>query len=204
MASERPHDTVYIVDDDTLVRSSIEATVVSAGFRAEKFTSATHFLNCISTLDVGCALVDIRMPGIDGLQLLDELKRRNSPLSVVILTGFADIPIAVRAIKNGALDILQKPFNRAQLLAQIASAIGISKEKLAHIRAAEEKRAKYNTLTDREREVVKLVAAGWTNKEIAARLGLSSRTVEIHRAHVMEKLAVRNLTELLHATGRGG
>ena len=204
MASERPRGTVYIVDDDSIVRSSIEATLASAGLRVEKFASAAHFLSCITALSGGCVLVDFRMPGIDGLELQEELKRRNSPLSVIILTGYADVPLAVRAIKNGALDILQKPFNRAQLLAEVASAIAISKEKFAQMQAMEQKLARLNALTNREREVANLLVVGRTNKEIAETLGLSFRTVEIHRAHVMEKLAVRNLPDLLRVTGKGG
>lgn len=204
MASERPRGTVYIVDDDSIVRSSIEATLASAGLRVEKFASAAHFLSCITALSAGCVLVDFRMPGIDGLELQEELKRRNSPLSVIILTGYADVPLAVRAIKNGALDILQKPFNRAQLLAEVASAIAISKEKFAQMQAMEQKLARLNALTNREREVANLLVVGRTNKEIAETLGLSFRTVEIHRAHVMEKLAVRNLPDLLRVTGKGG
>jgi len=204
VASERPHGTAYIVDDDSLVRSSIEATLASAGFRVEKFASAAHFLSCITAPSVGCVLVDFRMPGIDGLELQEELKGRNSPLSVIILTGYADVPLAVRAIKNGALDILQKPFNRAQLLAEVASGIAISKEKFAQIQAMEEKLARLNALTNREREVANLLVVGQTNKEIAETLGLSFRTVEIHRAHVMEKLAVHNLPDLLRVTGKGG
>ncbi len=204
MASEHPRGTVFIVDDDSLVRSSIEATLASAGFRVEKFASAAHFLSCITALSVGCVLVDFRMPGIDGLELQEELKLRNSPLSVIILTGYADVPLAVRAIKNGALDILQKPFNRAQLLAEVASGIAISKERFARIQAMEEKLARLNALTSREREVVNLLIVGRTNKEIAETLGLSFRTVEIHRAHVMEKLAVHNLPDLLRVTGKGG
>jgi two-component system response regulator FixJ len=204
MASERLYGIVFIIDDDALVRSSIEATLVSAGFRTEKFASATHFLTCVTPLHVGCVLVDFRMPGIDGLELQEELSRRNSPLSVIILTGYADVSLAVRAIKNGALDILEKPVKRAQLLTEVASGIAISEEKFAQIRAAEEKRAKLSALTDREREVVDLLVAGRTNREIAERLGLSCRTIEIHRAHVMEKLAVRNLPDLLRATGRSG
>ena len=203
VASEQSHDAVYVVDDDSLVRSSIEAALAPAGFRVEKFASAAHFLSCITAFNVGCVLVDFRMPGIDGLELQEELKRRNSPLSVIILTGYADVPLAVRAIKNGALDILQKPFHLAELRAQVASGIAISKEKFAQIQAIEEKQAKLNALTDRELEVVNLLVVGRTNKEIAESLGLSSRTVEIHRAHVMEKLAVHNLPDLLRATGRG-
>ena len=203
VASEQSHDAVYVVDDDSLVRSSIEAALAPAGFWVEKFASAAHFLSCITAFNVGCVLVDFRMPGIDGLELQEELKRRNSPLSVIILTGYADVSLAVRAIKNGALDILQKPFHLAELRAQVASGIAISKEKFAQIQAIEEKQAKLNALTDRELEVVNLLVVGRTNKEIAESLGLSSRTVEIHRAHVMEKLAVHNLPDLLRATGRG-
>lgn len=201
MVSERLSGTIFIVDDDPLVRSSLEITLNSVGLRTEKFASATHFLTYVTPLHVGCLLVDFRMPGIDGLELQAELTRQNAPISVIIMTGYADISLAVRAIKGGAVDVLEKPFKRAQLLSQIASGLATAQEKLARIRATETNRAKLGALTGREREVARLLIVGQTNKEIARALGLSPRTVEIHRARVMEKLDVSNLPALVRIAG---
>lgn len=204
MTSERMNGKVFIIDDDPLVRSSLEAVLSSAGFATEKFASASYFLTCTTPMHVGCVLADFRMPGIDGLQLQEELSRRNSPLSVIIITGYADVPLAVRAVKNGAFDLLEKPFKQSQLIAQVTTGITLSREKFLQIRAAEERQARLGGLTDREREVADLLIAGRTNREIAESLRLSPRTVEIHRAHLMEKLAVRNLPELLRVVGQTG
>jgi two-component system response regulator FixJ len=201
VVSERLSGTVFIVDDDPLLRSSLEVTLNSAGLKTEKFASAAYFLTYLTPLHVGCLLVDLRMPGIDGLELQTELALRNAPISAIIMTGYADVALAVRAIKGGALDVLEKPFKRTQLLCQVASGLALAREKLARIRATETSRARLNALTDREREVVKLLLAGQTNKEIARALGLSPRTVEIHRARVMEKLDVSNLPALVRMAG---
>lgn len=197
---EQVNGTVYIVDDDALVRASLEVTLRSAGFEAVKFASGTHFLASVEPLCVGCLLADYRMPGMNGVELQAELARRNSTISVIILTGYADVQLAVSAMRNGALDILEKPFKRAQLLALVFSGMARSQETFTQIRVKEEKRALLNTLTDREREVVQFLIAGHTNKEIAKILALSSRTVEVHRAHVMQKLGVVNLPELIRIT----
>ena len=202
MASEQTNGRVFIIDDDPLVRSSLEVVLSSAGFTTEKFASASYFLTCMTSAYAGCVLADFRMPGIDGLQLQEELARRNSPLSVIILTGYADVSLAVRAVKNGAFDLLEKPFKQSQLIAQVTTGIRLSREKLSQIRATQERQARLSGLTEREREVVDHLIAGRTNREIAESLRLSPRTVEIHRAHLMEKLAVRNLPELLRAVGR--
>jgi two-component system response regulator FixJ len=189
--------TVFIVDDDPLIRASLEATLTSVGIRAEKFASAEQFLVYAGHHQTGCLLVDIRMPGMDGLELQEELLRRNVPVSVIIMTGHADVPLAVRAMKSGALDILEKPFKRETLLSKISVALAIANEKFARLEQAEAIQAKVLTLTLRERQVVKLLAAGQSNKEIARTLNLSSRTVEIHRARAMEKLEVDNLPALV-------
>ena len=201
MVSERLSGTVFIVDDDPLLRSSLEVTLNSVGLRTEKFASASYFLTCLTPLHVGCLLVDLRMPGIDGLELQTELTRRNAPISAIIMTGYADVALAVRAIRGGALDVLEKPFKRTQLLCQVASGLALAREKLAQIRATETSRARLDALTEREKEVVKLLLVGQTNKEIARALGLSPRTVEIHRARVMEKLDVSNLPALVRMAG---
>ena len=202
MTSEQANGRVFIIDDDPLVRASLEAVLSCAGFATEKFASASYFLTCVTSAYVGCALADFRMPGIDGLQLQEELARRNSPLSVIILTGYADVSLAVRAVKNGAFDLLEKPFKRSQLIDQVATGIALSKEKFLQMRATEERQARLSGLTDREREVAEFLLAGRTNREIAESLRLSPRTVENHRARLMEKLAVRNLPELLRVVGR--
>lgn len=201
MDSDWHKGTVYIVDDDALVRSSLEAMLISHGYEAQKFTSGLHFLNCVTPMHAGCLLADFRMPDIDGLELQAELARRQSPISVILLTGYADVSLAVRAIKSGVMDIVEKPYKQSQLLARIEAAIARSHEKLEQIRSREERLAKLNALTRREREVAEHLVAGRTNREIARVLGLSARTVEIHRAHVMEKLAVANLSELIREAG---
>ena len=188
---------VFVVDDDPLVRSSIEMTLSAAGFMTEKFASGTHFLACVTPSYVGCLLADVRMPGIDGLELQLELSRLNLPISTIIMTGHADVPLAVRAIKNGAIDILEKPFRRDRLLVQVASAISMAQMKLIQIQAAEADLTRLEMLTDREREVARFLAFGRTTKEIAKALGVSPRTIEIHRARVMQKLCVDSLPALV-------
>jgi two-component system response regulator FixJ len=192
--------TVFIVDDDPLIRASLEATLTSVGLRTEKFASADQFLLYAGPHQVGCLLVDVRMPGMDGLQLQEELLRRNGAISVLIMTGHADVTLAVRAMKSGAVDILEKPFKRETLLAKISVALEIANQKSAGIEQSTAREAKLLTLTSREREVVILLAAGQSNKEIARNLNLSSRTVEVHRARAMEKLEVESLAALVLMT----
>ena len=192
---------VYIVDDDPLVRSSLEHIVAAAGYEPEKFATASHFLRCLTASHVGCVLADYRMPGMDGLALQEELARRKSPLSVIIITGYADVPLAVKAIRRGAVNFIEKPLDRRSLLDDVATAIAKSRERADCFRTSRAIEKRLDLLTDRERQVVDQLIAGRTNRQIAEHLGLSTRTIEVHRAHAMEKLAVANLLELARALG---
>ena len=198
--SEKQGDTVFVVDDDALVRRSLEATLSLAGFRVVQFASAQQFLAQITPGQSGCVLADIRMPGMDGLTLQEELSRRYSSMPVIIITGHADVPLAVRAMKAGALDVLEKPFSNEKLIAQVKSALAIAADKAAEASLRERLSQRLQMLSARERDVWKLVVEGYSNREIAGALAISPRTVDIHRARVMEKLGAESLAELVRMT----
>lgn len=197
---EKPRETVFVVDDDAFVRRSLEVTLSLAGFRIVQFASAQHFLAQIAPDQSGCVVVDIRMPGMDGLALQEELSRRHAFMSVIIITGHADVPLAVRAMRAGAVDVLQKPISNEKLIAQIKSALAISAEKATEASLREKLSQKLKMLSDRERDVLRLVVEGYPNREIARTLAISPRTVDIHRARVMEKLDAGSLAELVRMT----
>jgi two-component system response regulator FixJ len=197
---EKQRETVFVVDDDALVRRSLEVTLSLAGFRIVQFASAQHFLAQIAPDQSGCVVVDIRMPGMDGLALQEELSRRHAFMSVIIITGHADVPLAVRAMRAGAVDVLQKPISNEKLIAQIKSALAISAEKATEASLREKLSQKLKMLSDRERDVLRLVVEGYPNREIARTLAISPRTVDIHRARVMEKLDAGSLAELVRMT----
>jgi len=197
---EKPRETVFVVDDDALVRRSLEVTLSLAGFRIVQFASAQHFLAQIAPDQSGCVVVDIRMPGMDGLALQEELSRRHAFMSVIIITGHADVPLAVRAMRAGAVDVLQKPISNEKLIAQIKSALAISAEKATEASLREKLSQKLKMLSDRERDVLRLVVEGYSNRKIAGALAISPRTVDIHRARVMEKLDAGSLAELVRMT----
>jgi two-component system response regulator FixJ len=189
-----PRASVFIVDDDPAVRAGLGALLEASGYAAEAFESAEDFLARPAPPAPGCVLVDVRMPGMSGLELQRELKRRAIALPVVVITGHGDIPMAVAALKAGAVDFLEKPFDSDALLAAVEQAVnraapqGETDADLA---------ARLEQLTPRERQVMDLVVAGLPNKTIAFRLGIAVRTVEIHRARVMEKIGARNLAHLV-------
>jgi len=196
-----PEPIVYIVDDDESVRLGLGALLVAKGYAALAFPSAEAFLAALPERPTGCALVDIRMPRMSGLELQSELKRRGVRLPIVIVTGHGDVPVAVAALKAGAVDFLEKPFDGEALLAAIAEALRIGalpQVELPFERGAVESR--FAQLSQREREVMDLVVAGQPNKVIAHRLKIALRTVEIHRARVMEKTGARSLSELVRMT----
>lgn len=197
---EKPRETVFVVDDDALVRRSLEVTLSLAGFRIVQFASAQHFLAQIAPDQSGCVVVDIRMPVMDGLALQEELSRRHAFMSVIIITGHADVPLAVRAMRAGAVDVLQKPISNEKLIAQIKSALSISADKATEASLREKLSQKLKMLSDRERDVLRLVVEGYPNREIARALAISPRTVDIHRARVMEKLDAGSLAELVRMT----
>jgi two-component system response regulator FixJ len=197
---EQFNDIVFVVDDDALVRRSLEASLALAGFRVAQFASAQQFLDQISPGQSGCVLMDMRMPGMDGLELQEELSNRHSSLSVIIITGHADVPLTVRAIRAGALDVLEKPFSNEKLIAQVRSALAIAAEKANQASLRDSLSRKIQRLSSRERDVLKLVVQGHSNKEIAGALVISPRTVDIYRARVMEKLKAGSLAELVRMT----
>ncbi len=188
---------VYIVDDDEPIRDSLSLQLSSAGFMVRSFGSAQGFLDAAPALAPGCLVSDVRMPDMDGLELLRRLTERAMPFTVVVMTGYADVPIAVRAMKAGAVDFVEKPFSEEAILGSIA----LAQDRLARGReegeAAEAARARLALLTERERQVLEGLAAGLPNKSVAYDLGISARTVEVHRARIMEKMQARNLSHLV-------
>ena len=189
--------TVFVVDDDDGVRTSLGILLDSAGYRAVPFSSAADFLAQYDPVRPGCLLLDMRMPGMTGMELIQELARRGSFLPVIFITGHGDVPMAVEAMKAGAFDFLQKPFSPRDLLERIERALAADTEARHVLSRTEELRQRYATLTPREKEVMSLIVAGHANKVIAMDLKLSERTVEIHRARVMEKMATRSVAHLV-------
>ena len=186
--------TVFILDDDAAVRDSLGMLIESAGYKAEAFASCREFLTRPPFPPRSCLLLDVHMPEMSGLQLQDELARRGLKLPVIVMTGQADVPVAVRAMKAGALDFIEKPFSDELMLESIRAAIVARPPKPAGDPAIAKRIAE---LTPREHDVMLQMIAGNPNKVTAYNLGISPRTVEIHRARVMEKMAAHSLSELV-------
>ncbi|MBK8288634.1 MAG: response regulator transcription factor [Pseudomonadales bacterium] len=189
--------TVFVVDDDDAVRESLAFLMKSIGLKAESFPSAQDFLNSYNPARAGCLVLDIRMPGMSGLELQDKLIQMGSILPIIFITGHGDVPMAVKAIKAGAADFVQKPFRDQELIDRIREVL----EEDSHARAEKLQRTeilrRMETLTEREREVMGQVVDGKANKVVAIDLNVSQRTVEIHRANVMEKMKARSLAQLV-------
>lgn len=190
-------ETIFVVDDDIAVRKSLSWLLESVNLNVEAFDSAESFLQAYSIYRVGCLLLDIRMPGMSGLQLQEELNKQKYPLPTVVITGHGDVPMAVRAMKNGALEFIEKPFNDQDLLDIIH--IALEKDRIN-----QKKRLEYDSimarianLTRREKEVLSLITGNLSNKQIAQKLGLSIKTVEAHRSRLMEKMHAESLVHLL-------
>jgi two-component system response regulator FixJ len=188
---------VHVVDDDEAVRDSLSLLLESAGFSVRTYDSAAAFLNALPNLGTGCVLTDVRMPELDGLALQRRLVELGVRLPVIVMTGHGDVPIAVEALKAGATDFLEKPFDDTQLLASVANALAASQRIHQEAASVAEIATRLASLTPREREVLDRLVAGQPNKTIAYDLGSSPRTVEVHRARVMEKMAARSLPELV-------
>jgi len=189
--------TVCIVDDDEAIRESLRLLLYAGGMNSCVYQSADAFLADANPPEFDCMLLDIRMPGTDGLELFRILNRKHLPYPVIFITGHGDIPLAVSAIKQGAFDFLTKPFREGELLDKIGSAIRhylASREQLLELQQLQ---ARVDSCTPREQDVMRLLAGGLPNKGIAESLGISPRTVEIHRAHVMEKMAAGSLPALV-------
>lgn len=194
MSDER---LVHLVDDDEAIRRSAGFMLKTSGFRVQTYESGDQLLKAAGLLDPGCVLLDIRMPGMDGLEVQQALKERGVGLPVVIMTGHGDVTLAVQAMKAGAIDFIEKPFEKAVLLGAIDQAFNRLDRSTDTRERANEAEVRLNALTPREREVLDGLAQGLPNKTIAYDLGISPRTVEIHRANLMSKLGVRSLSEAL-------
>ncbi len=193
----RPDPTVFVVDDDPAMRNSLQFLIESIGLRVRTFDTAERFLAAYDGGAPGCLVLDVRMPGMSGLDLQGELQRLGRFIPTIVITGHAEVTMAVRAVKNGALDFIEKPFSDQLLLDRIAQAIEVDGQEREHRARRAEVADRIARLTAREREVMSLVVQGKANKEIAAALALSPKTVEVHRAHVMEKMEVESLAELI-------
>jgi two-component system, LuxR family, response regulator FixJ len=189
--------TVYVVDDDEAVRDSLRALFEADGFAVEICASASEFLEVEPADEGGCALVDVRMPGMDGIALLAALADRPHAPPVIMITGHGDVPMAVRAMKLGAADFIEKPFDPEALLACVRSTLRRAGEVASRSERSNEVCQRLDRLTQREREVLEHLVIGRSNKTIARELSISPRTVEIHRARVMEKMAAASLSHLV-------
>ncbi len=192
--------TVFIVDDDEAVRDSLGWLMKTVGLATEVFASAREFLDRYDPRRPGCLVLDIRMPGMSGLELQEKLTEDAIPLPVVVITGHGDVPLAVRALKGGAVDFIEKPFNDQVLLDAVQRAIALDAGRRQEYERNADIASRLASLTPREREVLELVVAGRANKVIAAELGVSQKTVEAHRARVMEKMEAQSLSELVRMT----
>ncbi len=201
MATEKPTGTVFVVDDDEPVRDALSMLMESASLAVRSFESAKAFLDSYPADEPGCLILDIRMPGMNGFELRDELLSRNALLPIIFITGHGDVPMAVDAMKHGAIDFIQKPFRDEDLLDRVHQALARNEKERLEAQAQGEVTARFETLTPREREVMSLVVQGNANKVIAQDLGVSQRTVEIHRARVMEKMGARSIAQLVQLAG---
>lgn len=188
---------VHLVDDDEAIRRSVGFMLKTSGFTVLTYESGIDLMKAAGGIETGCVLLDIRMPGMDGLDVQKALREKGVTLPVIIMTGHGDVSLAVQAMKVGAVDFIEKPFEKAVLLSAIEHAMERLKRSAANQDRADEAAVRLQALTPREREVLDGLANGLPNKTIAYDLGISPRTVEIHRANVMTKLGVRSLSEAL-------
>jgi FixJ family two-component response regulator len=196
--------TVFLVDDEPELRQALTRLLTAEGHDVEGFGSALEFLAGVTEKTTGCLLLDLAMPGVDGLELQERVAATGAKLGIVFLTGHGDIPTSVRAVKAGALDFLTKPVRRDDLLRAVRAALAHANELHAAAAAMAELRGRHAQLTPREREVFAHVIAGKLNKVIAADLGTTEQTIKVHRARVMEKLAVDSVAGLVRAAQQLG
>jgi len=195
---------VYIVDDDSAVRIAVDRLIRSVGLKVRSFVSADEFLRATLPPIPGCLILDVRMPGTSGIDLQNELAKRDIQLPVIFITGHGDIPMAVQAMKAGAVDFLTKPFRDQNLLDAIQRAIIRDRNRRKELEDLLELRQRFRLLTRREREVMQLVVAGMLNKQIGAELGTSETTVKIHRGQVMHKMQAESVPDLVRMTAKLG
>ena len=195
---------VYVIDDDEAVRDSLDFLLSSADFHVTLFESAQNFLDILPSIDFGCVVSDVRMPGIDGIELLKRLKAVSSMFPVVIMTGHGDVPLAVEAMKLGAIDFLEKPFEDDRLIGMIEAALRQAEPGVKSEAITLEITSRIATLSRRERQVMEGLIAGHSNKLIAREYDISPRTIEVYRANVMSKMQAASLSELVRLAMRAG
>jgi FixJ family two-component response regulator len=200
-----PSQRVYVVDDDEAMRDSLVWLLESHAYGVSAYASAEEFLAAHDAAMRGCLVLDVRMPGMSGLELHERLIARRSTLPVIFITGHGDVPMAVAALKKGAADFIEKPFADGEMLRLVEQCLAQERGLHEARRRQDEVRGRLATLTDRERQVMDLVVAGKANKQVADELGISIKTVEVHRARVMDKMAAGSVAELVQAVmGAGG
>jgi FixJ family two-component response regulator len=195
---------VFVVDDDPSMRRSLESLLRSVGYDVRPFASAQEFMQAARPDAPGCLVLDVRLPGMGGLTFQQELTKAGIALPVIFVTGHGDVPMTVRAMKAGAAEFLTKPFDDQVLLDAIHAAIEGDRARRRDAASLAALQAHYHELTERERQVMKLVVAGWVNKQIAAELGLSVVTVKVHRGQVMHKMQAKSVAELVRMADRLG
>ena len=189
--------TVYLVDDDPGVRRAAKKLIESVGLRVQTFASAQEFLHAPRSDVPGCLVLDVRLPGLSGLELQRELRKTNNPVPIIFISGHGDIPMTVQAMKAGAVEFLTKPFRDQELLDAIAQAIERARVLRKERQELDELRGRYESLTPREREVMALLVKGLLNKQVGAELGMSETTVKFHRANLIEKMRAGSLPDLV-------
>lgn len=189
---------VYIVEDDASTRKALSRLIRSIGYEAEAFVSADDFLSCECTTGPCCLVLDLQMPGLNGLELQERLAERGSTVPIIFVTGHASVPVSVQAMKAGAVEFLEKPYDADTLINAIHSSIEGAKIQTEERKVLEDLQNREARMTPREHEVFGLVVSGLLNKQIARQLGISEKTVKVHRARVMEKMEVRTLAKLVH------
>ncbi|HEX6044033.1 MAG TPA: response regulator transcription factor [Pyrinomonadaceae bacterium] len=204
MAANAPSQIVFVIDDDDSMRLAITRLLNAAGLRSKTFSSGKEFLRGELPDVPGCVILDVRLPGLDGLELQREMVKRGMHLPIVFITGHGDIPMSVQAMKAGAIEFLTKPFRDQDLLDAVHSGLDLDREARQRRAELDQLQCALERLTQREREVMSLVVTGLLNKQIALRLGTSEKTIKIHRGHVMRKMGAESFADLVKMSQKLG